>query len=150
MRSQMLYTRGSFEICQERLFVKQRRKHRWSSYLLVALTELRKNIITHIVPRKNTQNFIFAWIIHTKLPEERTLTNTQNPLPEERTLTNTQNLCELGSWLGRNFLSAPATQASNPHPICPPPQFALFPSQTCRCVAENSCNVSHRWWQFIQ
>jgi len=57
----MLYTRGSFEICQERLFVKQRRTHRWSSYLLVALTELWKNIIIHIVPRKNTQSFIFAW-----------------------------------------------------------------------------------------
>jgi len=66
MRSQMLYTKGSFEICQERMFVKQRRKHSWSSYLLVALTELRKNIITHIVPWKNTQNFIFAWKIHTK------------------------------------------------------------------------------------
>ena len=67
MRSQMLYTRGSFEICQERMFVKQRRKHRWSSYLLVALTELRKNVITYIVPRNNTQNFIFAWQIHKKL-----------------------------------------------------------------------------------
>jgi len=67
MRSQMLYTRGSFEICQERMFVKQRRKHRWSSYLLVALTELRKNVITYIVPRKNTQNYIFAWKIHKKL-----------------------------------------------------------------------------------
>jgi len=27
MRSEMLYTNGSFEICQERIFVKQRRKH---------------------------------------------------------------------------------------------------------------------------
>ena len=61
MRSQMLYQRGSFEICQERLFVKQHRTHRWSSYLLVALTELRKNIIIHIVPRKNTLSFNFAW-----------------------------------------------------------------------------------------
>jgi len=26
MRSEMLYTNGSFEICQERMFVKQRRK----------------------------------------------------------------------------------------------------------------------------
>ena len=32
--SQMLNTNGSFEICQERMFVKQRRKHAWSSYLL--------------------------------------------------------------------------------------------------------------------
>ena len=61
MRSQMLYTRGSFEICQERLFVKQRWTLRWSSYLLVALTKLRKNIIIHIVPWKNTQSFNFAW-----------------------------------------------------------------------------------------
>ena len=66
MRWQMLYTRGSFEICQERLFVKQRRKHRWSSYLLVALNELRKNVITYIVPRNNTQNLNFAWKIHKK------------------------------------------------------------------------------------
>jgi len=34
MRSEMLYTKGSFEICQERMFVKQRRKIGWSSYLL--------------------------------------------------------------------------------------------------------------------
>jgi len=27
MRSQMLYTNGSFEICQERMLVKQRRTH---------------------------------------------------------------------------------------------------------------------------
>ena len=67
MRSQMLCTRGTFEICQERMFVKQRRKHSWSSYLLVALTELRKNVITYIAPRKNTQNFVFAWKIHKKL-----------------------------------------------------------------------------------
>ena len=58
MRSQMLYTRGSFEICQERLFVKQRRKHSWSSYLLVALTELRKNMIMHIVQRKTRKVLI--------------------------------------------------------------------------------------------
>jgi len=31
MRSQMLYTNGSFEIFQDRKFVKQRRKHGWSS-----------------------------------------------------------------------------------------------------------------------
>jgi len=30
----MLYTNGSFEICQERMFVKQRRKHGWSIYLV--------------------------------------------------------------------------------------------------------------------
>jgi len=34
VRSQMLYTNGSFEICQERMFVKQRRKDGWSTYLL--------------------------------------------------------------------------------------------------------------------
>jgi len=31
MRSQMLYTNGSFEIWQVRMFVKQRRTHGWSS-----------------------------------------------------------------------------------------------------------------------
>jgi len=34
MRSQMLYSNGSFEICQDRMFVKQHQKHGWSSYLL--------------------------------------------------------------------------------------------------------------------
>jgi len=34
MRSEMLYTNGSFEICQERMFVKQHWKHGWSIYLL--------------------------------------------------------------------------------------------------------------------
>jgi len=34
MRPQMLYTNGSFEICQERMFVKQRWTHGWSTYLL--------------------------------------------------------------------------------------------------------------------
>jgi len=34
MRPQMLYTNGSFEICQERMFLKQRWTHGWSSYLL--------------------------------------------------------------------------------------------------------------------
>jgi len=33
MRSQMLYTNRSFEICQVRMFVKQRRTHGRSSYL---------------------------------------------------------------------------------------------------------------------
>ena len=33
MRSEMLYTNGSFEIWQVRMFVKQRRTHGWSSYL---------------------------------------------------------------------------------------------------------------------
>jgi len=34
MRSEMLYINGSFEICQERMFVKQSRKDGWSIYLL--------------------------------------------------------------------------------------------------------------------
>ena len=34
VHSQMLYTNGSFEICQELMFVKQRRTHGWSTYLL--------------------------------------------------------------------------------------------------------------------
>ena len=34
MRSQMLFTNGSFEICQERMFVKPRGTHGWSTYLL--------------------------------------------------------------------------------------------------------------------
>jgi len=34
MCSEMLYTNGSFEICQERMFVKQHRKNGWSINLL--------------------------------------------------------------------------------------------------------------------
>jgi len=34
MHPQMLYINGSFEICQERMFVKQRWTHGWSNYLL--------------------------------------------------------------------------------------------------------------------
>jgi len=34
MHSEMLYTNGSFKICQERMFVKQHRKNDWSTYLL--------------------------------------------------------------------------------------------------------------------
>ena len=34
MRSEKIFTNGSFEICQERMFVKQRRKNGWSIYLL--------------------------------------------------------------------------------------------------------------------
>jgi len=34
MRSEILYTNGSFEICQERMFVKQHQKNGWSIYLL--------------------------------------------------------------------------------------------------------------------
>ena len=34
MHSQMPYTNRSFEICQERMFVKVRRTHGWSTYLL--------------------------------------------------------------------------------------------------------------------
>jgi len=34
MCSEILDTNGSFEICQERMFVKQRRKNGWSIYLL--------------------------------------------------------------------------------------------------------------------
>jgi len=35
IRSEMLYTNGSFEICQEQMFVKQRQKIGWSIYLLL-------------------------------------------------------------------------------------------------------------------
>jgi len=35
MRSETLYTNGSFEIFQERVFVKQHRKNGWSIYLLL-------------------------------------------------------------------------------------------------------------------
>jgi len=34
MLPEMLYINRAFEICQERMFVKQRRKNSWSIYLL--------------------------------------------------------------------------------------------------------------------
>jgi len=34
MCSEMLYTNGSFEMCQEQMFAKQRQTHGWSTYLL--------------------------------------------------------------------------------------------------------------------
>ena len=46
MCSQMLYTNGLFEICQERMFVKQRRKDGWSIYLLP-----KKNICSNSVKK---------------------------------------------------------------------------------------------------
>jgi len=93
MRSQMLYTRASFEICQERLFVKQRRKNSWSSYLLVALTELRKNVATYIVPRKNTKN-LFS---HEKSTKNLVCTKKQGKILLARGLS-IQQLSALGRW----------------------------------------------------
>jgi len=56
MCSEMFYTNGSFEICQERMFVKQRRKHSLSSYLLP-----KKNIYSQA---KIGQ--IYAWYLLTQ------------------------------------------------------------------------------------
>ena len=92
MRSQMLYTRGSFEICQERMFVKQRRKHRWNSYLLVALTELRKNVITYIVPRK-TRKILFCM----KNPKNLVCIKKKGKILLARGLS-IQQLSPLGRW----------------------------------------------------
>jgi len=116
MRSQMLYTNGSLEICQERVFVKQRRKHSWSSYLLVALTELRKNVITYIAPRKNTQNFIFAWKIHKKLGlHKKTTQNFTCTWPEHSPIVSSWTLkCNASAvvvakkmWISQNMLWLP-------------------------------------------
>jgi len=48
MRSQMLYTNRSFEICQERIFVKQRRTHGWSTYLLSKKVYMLKQISSNL------------------------------------------------------------------------------------------------------
>jgi len=120
MRSQMLCTNGSLEICQERMFVKQRRKHSWSSYLLVALTELRKNVITYIVPRKNRQNFIFAWKIHKNLGlHKKTTQNFTCTWPEHSAIFSSWTLkCNAPAvvvvvaekmWISQNMLWVPCS-----------------------------------------
>ena len=119
MRSQMLYTRGSFEICQERLFVKQRRKHSWSSYLLVALTELRKNVLTYIVQRKNTQSVILAWKIHKEIGlHEKTRQNFTCTWPEHSAIVSSCTLkCNASAvvvvaekmWISQNMLWLPCS-----------------------------------------
>jgi len=48
MRSQMLYTNEPFEICEERMFVKQRRTHGWSSYLLSKKIFMRKQKLSNL------------------------------------------------------------------------------------------------------
>jgi len=48
MRSQMLYTNGSFEICQEWMFVKQHRTHGWSTYLLSKKIFMLKQKSSHL------------------------------------------------------------------------------------------------------
>ena len=119
MRSQMLYTRGSFEICQERMFVKQRGKHSWSSYSLVALTELRKNVITYIVPRNNTQNFIFAKKFQKKLGlHKKTRQNFTCTWPEHSAIVSSLTLkCNASAvvvvaekmWISQNMLWLPCS-----------------------------------------
>ena len=61
--------------------------------VFVALTELRKKIITHIVERKNPQNFFFAWKSHTKF----SLNKKQRKILFARGLSIRQ-LSALGRW----------------------------------------------------
>ena len=89
----MLYTNGSLEICQERMFVKQRWKHSYSSYLLVALTELRKNVITYIVPQK-TRKILFS---HKKSTKNLVCTKKQSKILLARGLSIQQSSA-LGRW----------------------------------------------------
>jgi len=48
MHSEMLYTNGSFEICQEQMFVKQHRKNGWSTYFLSKKIFMLKQISSNI------------------------------------------------------------------------------------------------------
>jgi len=109
MRSQVLYTRESFEICQERLFVKKRRKHRWSSYLLVALTELRKNIIMHIVPLKTHKVLISHEILFAQKKQGKILL--------ARGLS-IQQLSALGRWNGTLLLLLMLRKKCEYHRTC--------------------------------
>ena len=124
----MLYKRGSFEICQEQMFVKQRRKHSWSSYLLVALTELRKNDITYIVPRNNMQNLIFAWKINKKLGLHKK--TTQNLLARGLSI---QQLSALGRWSGTLLLSLMLLKNCEYHRTC------------CDYLAASACQDFSAW-----
>ena len=62
MRSEMLYTNGSFEICQEQMIVKQRRKHGWSIYLLPKKIFIlkQKSSNLYMIGFKSVKNF---WVI---------------------------------------------------------------------------------------
>ena len=91
----------------------------WSSYLLVALTELRKNVITYIVPRYNTQNLIFAWKIHKKLGlHKKTMKNFTCTWPEHSAIVSSWTLKWNASadvdvaeimWISQNMLWLPCS-----------------------------------------
>ena len=110
------------------MFDKQRRKHSWSSYLLVALTELRKNVITYIAPRKNPQNFIFAWKIHKNL----VCTKKQGKYLLARGLS-IQQLSTLGRWNVRLLLLLMLRKKCEYHRTC------------CDCLSATACQDFSAW-----
>jgi len=60
MRPELLYTNGSFEISQERMFVKQRRTYDWSTYLLSKKTFMLKQKSSNlsIIGFNSVRNFL--------------------------------------------------------------------------------------------
>jgi len=88
--------------------------------IFVALTELRKKIITHIVPQKNTHNFIFAWKSHTKISlHKKTTQNFTCTWPEHSTIASSWMLkCNAFAavvvvaekmWISQNMLWLPCS-----------------------------------------
>jgi len=64
MRSQMLYTNGSFEICQVRMFAKQRRTHGWNSYLpgKIYLSQSKNRQISTSLCLKSVKTFLSMYL----------------------------------------------------------------------------------------
>jgi len=102
MRSQMLYTNVSFEICQERMFVKQRRTHGWSTYLLS------KKIF--MLKQKSSNLYMIGFISVRKFLSDCLSTLHQKPLPMKFNVTRQSAtwlqqadlisaLCETRAWL---------------------------------------------------
>jgi len=63
MHSQMLYTNGSFEICQEWMFVKQHRKDGWNIYLLPKKIFMHKQKSSHLYICSNSvKKFLSSYL----------------------------------------------------------------------------------------
>ena len=102
MRPQMLYTNGSFEICQERMFVKQRWTHSWSTYLLLKKIFMLKQKSSNLCMMVfNSVRKFFEWLfIHI------TLETAPNEMQCDETISHMviagrsySALCETRAWL---------------------------------------------------
>jgi len=106
MRSQMLYTNRSFEICQERMFVKQRRTHGWSTYLLSKkiLMLKQKSSNLYMIGFNSVRKFLSdCWsTLHWKpLPMKCNVTRQSATWLQQADLISA--LCETRAWLQAKY-----------------------------------------------